>query len=323
MSGTATAFDLPRGSALAYYPEANVLCGTAVDPRSKTPAFKSVPDLDRGAMRPCWLPQADLRASSRASPRTTRRPWFDANRPLYEAGYVEPGKAFVAELGDRSSRQLSPEVQFEPKVNGSISRINRDIRFSKDKRPYKEHLGLWFWHGDKRGWDQPGFWFRLTAEARSISAPACTRCEKEQLERFRQSIIHPRSGKALLAAVAEVKAKGEYEIGEKTRKLHAPRLRDRPGPGRVPALRGPDRRHRDCRRAPPPRRISPTAASSTSPTPGRSPAGCSPRWRTRCFGCLELAQRCCATDTVPPVVIARFMRAIQRPGTRSPGQAGR
>src|SRR5690606_22207603 len=43
MEGTATAFDLPPGSALAYYPEANVLCGTAVDPRSKTPAFKSVP----------------------------------------------------------------------------------------------------------------------------------------------------------------------------------------------------------------------------------------------------------------------------------------
>src|SRR5690606_4757962 len=43
MEGTATPFDLPRGSALAYYPEANVLCGTAVDPRSKTPAFKSVP----------------------------------------------------------------------------------------------------------------------------------------------------------------------------------------------------------------------------------------------------------------------------------------
>lgn len=43
MEGTATAFDLPTGSALAYYPEANVLCGTAVDPRSKTPAFKSVP----------------------------------------------------------------------------------------------------------------------------------------------------------------------------------------------------------------------------------------------------------------------------------------
>jgi molybdopterin-dependent oxidoreductase alpha subunit len=43
MSAVAVAFDLPRGSALAYFPEANVLCGTGVDPRSKTPAFKSVP----------------------------------------------------------------------------------------------------------------------------------------------------------------------------------------------------------------------------------------------------------------------------------------
>ncbi len=43
MSAVATMFDLPRGSAMAYYPEANVLVGTEVDPRSKTPAFKSVP----------------------------------------------------------------------------------------------------------------------------------------------------------------------------------------------------------------------------------------------------------------------------------------
>lgn len=43
MRAKAMAFDLPRGSAMAYYPEANVLVGTAVDPRSKTPAFKSVP----------------------------------------------------------------------------------------------------------------------------------------------------------------------------------------------------------------------------------------------------------------------------------------
>ncbi|WP_193335191.1 FdhF/YdeP family oxidoreductase [Devosia beringensis] len=43
MQAVARTFDLPRGSAMAYYPEANVLVGTAVDPRSKTPAFKSVP----------------------------------------------------------------------------------------------------------------------------------------------------------------------------------------------------------------------------------------------------------------------------------------
>ena len=36
-------FDLPRGDVLAYYPEANILTSTAVDPRSQTPAFKSTP----------------------------------------------------------------------------------------------------------------------------------------------------------------------------------------------------------------------------------------------------------------------------------------
>ena len=43
MSAVVKEFDLPRGSAMAYYPEANVLVGTALDPRSKTPGFKSVP----------------------------------------------------------------------------------------------------------------------------------------------------------------------------------------------------------------------------------------------------------------------------------------
>lgn len=43
MQGRATPFDLPRGSALAYFPEANVLSASAVDPRSRTPAFKSIP----------------------------------------------------------------------------------------------------------------------------------------------------------------------------------------------------------------------------------------------------------------------------------------
>lgn len=50
MVATATPFDLPRGSALAYFPEANVLTATAVDPRSRTPAFKSIPVWIEGAV---------------------------------------------------------------------------------------------------------------------------------------------------------------------------------------------------------------------------------------------------------------------------------
>ncbi len=143
--------------------------------------------------------------------------WFEANRPLYEAGYVAPARAFVEALGP-ALRKISPDVRFEPKVNGSLSRINRDIRFSKDKRPYKEHLNLWFWHGDRKGWDTPGFWFSLSPREANLGV-GMYGFDKEQLDSFRQSVIHPRSGKALLAAVAAVHKAGDYEIGGKTRKI--------------------------------------------------------------------------------------------------------
>jgi uncharacterized protein (TIGR02453 family) len=143
--------------------------------------------------------------------------WFDANRGLYEAGYVAAGRAFVSAMGPRLV-EISPDVHFEPKINGSLSRINRDIRFSKDKRPYKTHLDAWFWHGEKRSWQLPGFWFRLTASELTLGSGLYL-FDKPMLETFRQSVIHPRSGKALLAAVAEIAAAGDYALGEKTRKL--------------------------------------------------------------------------------------------------------
>jgi uncharacterized protein (TIGR02453 family) len=141
--------------------------------------------------------------------------WFEANRGLYEAGYVEPAKAFVAELGPRI-KAFSPDVQFEPKINGSIARINRDIRFSKDKRPYKTHLDLWFWHGDKRSWEMPGFWFSFTPTA-IYAGSGLYMFQGERLEAFRQSVIHPRSGKALAAMVERLQTAG-YSVEGKTRK---------------------------------------------------------------------------------------------------------
>jgi uncharacterized protein (TIGR02453 family) len=143
--------------------------------------------------------------------------WFEANRALHEAGYIEPARAFVAALGPRLS-EVSPTVRFEPKVNGSMSRINRDIRFSKDKRPYKTHLDLWFWHGERRGWDCPGFWFRLTPDRLWLGV-GMHGLQGEALESFRQSVIHPRSARALLAAIEEVKAAGSYTIAGPDRKL--------------------------------------------------------------------------------------------------------
>jgi uncharacterized protein (TIGR02453 family) len=142
--------------------------------------------------------------------------WFEAHRDLYEAGYVAPGRAFVEAIGSRL-KKISPTVQYEAKANGSLGRINRDIRFSKDKRPYKDHLDIWFWHGDRKGWNCPGFWFRLTRKEVHIGV-GMHQLEKNELESFRNSIVHPRSGKALLAAVAAVEKAG-YEVDGKSRKI--------------------------------------------------------------------------------------------------------
>ena len=82
---------------------------------------------------------ADLRAHN-------TRAWFDANRSRYETDFVGPAKDLVTRLAPVLER-LSPGIRSEPRVLGSIFRIQRDTRFSPDKRPYKDHLDLWFWHG--------------------------------------------------------------------------------------------------------------------------------------------------------------------------------
>jgi uncharacterized protein (TIGR02453 family) len=141
--------------------------------------------------------------------------WFEAHRADYEAGYIEPAKAFVSALGLRL-RKIAPSVQFEPRVNGSLFRINRDIRFSKDKSPYKNHLDLWFWLGERRGWDAPGFFFRMFAD-RVLLGAGMHHFEKQHLETYRRKVIHPKSGEALAKVLSAVRAAGNYEIGGATR----------------------------------------------------------------------------------------------------------
>lgn len=152
--------------------------------------------------------------------------WFDANRALYETGYVEPGRAFVEAMGPRL-RELSPEVRFEPKINASIMRVNRDTRFSKDKRPYKDHLDLWFWHGERKGWTHPGFFMRLTAESVWLGC-GMHHFEGDAMSRYRDAVVDERSGAALVAAIAQVEAAGDYAVGGMPRK-QVPRGYDKDG----------------------------------------------------------------------------------------------
>lgn len=142
--------------------------------------------------------------------------WFEANRALYEAGYVEAGRAFIEAVGPEL-RKISPGVGFEPKIGRSMMRINRDIRFSKDKRPYKDHLDLWFWHGENRGWTAPGFFLRLTPSMLWLGT-GMHAIQGEMLTRFRDAVVAEGAGEALVEAVEQVRASGPYVVGGKTRR---------------------------------------------------------------------------------------------------------
>lgn len=153
--------------------------------------------------------------------------WFEAHRDLYTEGYVEPARAFVERMGPQL-RALSPDVQFEAKINGSIGRVNRDTRFSRDKQPYKDHLDIFFWHGERKGWNQPGFFLRVMPEAVWMGS-GMHHFDSEGLTRYRDAVVDERSGRALEDAVNTVKAAGDYAVGGMPRKT-VPRGYDKAHP---------------------------------------------------------------------------------------------
>jgi uncharacterized protein (TIGR02453 family) len=143
------------------------------------------------------------------------REWFHAHRDEYDTLLLEPARDFVEAFG-ALSEQLGEGVDSDPRVGRSIMRINRDTRFSRDKRPYKTHLDLWFPQGPGPSRERPGFWFRLTPE-RLILGAGMHHFERPLLERFREAVADPKRGAELVAAVDEVRAAGG-EVGGQTYK---------------------------------------------------------------------------------------------------------
>ncbi len=77
--------------------------------------------------------------------RHNARPWFEARRDLYEAAVRDPMRVLIEGVDIRLARR-APEIVGDPKR--SMFRIHRDVRFSRDKSPYKPWASAWFYHRD-------------------------------------------------------------------------------------------------------------------------------------------------------------------------------
>ena len=89
------------------------------------------------------------------------REWFQANKGRYESDVRDPLLAFVADFASQL-RDVSQNFVADPRlVGGSVFRIYRDVRFSRDKSPYKTHAAAHFRHGVGKEVHGPGFYLHL------------------------------------------------------------------------------------------------------------------------------------------------------------------
>ncbi len=89
------------------------------------------------------------------------RTWFNANKSRYKDAVVAPMLAFIEAMGPRLHKVSKHYVADARAHGGSMFRIYRDTRFSKDKRPYKEHVACHFRHEAGKDAHAPGFYFHL------------------------------------------------------------------------------------------------------------------------------------------------------------------
>jgi len=116
--------------------------------------------------------------------RNNNKKWFDQNRNKYEEYVKTPFYTFVERMIQKIQVD-DPEVKITPAE--SIFRINRDIRFSKDKTPYKSHMSALISRTGKKDKGFPGFFFSMGAVNIMIYGGAHS-LEKDRLHNIRKYI---------------------------------------------------------------------------------------------------------------------------------------
>ncbi len=124
--------------------------------------------------------------------RHNEKPWFEAHREEYETEVRQPMRELIEDLDTRFA-QFAPEIGGNPKR--SMFRINRDIRFSKDKSPYKTNAACWFHHlnaarsvGSDADAGSAGYYFHLQPGGRSMMGAGIWMPPRPQLNKLRSAI---------------------------------------------------------------------------------------------------------------------------------------
>jgi uncharacterized protein (TIGR02453 family) len=116
--------------------------------------------------------------------------WFNENKKTYEKEVKKPFELFVQKLIDEM-QSITPEIQIDPK--DAIFRINRDIRFSSDKSPYKTEMSAVISKAGKKSNPCPGLYISIGSE-KAVVGSGLKMLEKDQLAEVRYHIANNTDG---------------------------------------------------------------------------------------------------------------------------------
>ncbi len=144
--------------------------------------------------------------------RNNNRKWFESHREEFIASVFEPAQEFVLVLGEML-RAVAPGIIAIPKTDKSIFRLHRDVRFSKNKSPYKTNLGIIWWEGDRKKMECSGFYFHVEPEYFFLGTGQYMFTDA-LLKKYRHVVYDPDKAKELDTIVKKLKKKG-FELGGK------------------------------------------------------------------------------------------------------------
>jgi len=141
--------------------------------------------------------------------RNNNREWFQRNKSRYESEVRDPMLAFIADLAPRL-RAMSKYYVADPRpTGGSMFRIYRNLRFSRDKTPYKTNAAAAIHHSGAPGWPSPAFYISLSPKA-VFGGVGMWHPDADALRKVRDSIVaRPAAWKK---AISDKRFKARFEM---------------------------------------------------------------------------------------------------------------
>lgn len=135
---------------------------------------------------------------------------YAAGKAELKRGLLDPAVGLISQVAEELSERVGSELTVKPKIGGSVSPMNRDLRFAKDKTVlYKDAVMLTTWDGnDKKS--SPMFWIRIAHD--SVGFASGIGFDKTVRERWRNAVADETTGQALVDALAPLEKHPTYDL---------------------------------------------------------------------------------------------------------------